>query len=305
MNMNLLRIFHEAARCGSFTLAAHELHLTQPGVSKHIRELERCLSAPLFDRVGKRVHLTQAGEILYQTTAEIFATLAGAKAQIRDLQGLTCGTLSIAASITIGTYLLPLQLVRFRELHPGVDLKLDIALSRQAVARVLDHAAELAFVGHSEEDARLVVTPFLIDRMFLAIPPAHPWQQRTKPVALRELADQPFLLSRQGSGTRIVVEDLLRNKGVVLRQTMEMGTTEGVKQGIAAGLGISILSEHVIRTDLTAERIAVVPLRGVDLKRTLYIVRHKDRSLSEAGKAFLKLLKGSFESVGIPGDPQC
>lgn len=291
MNLNLLRIFYEAARCGSFTQAANELHLTQPGISKHIRELERCLDAPLFDRVGKRVLLTQAGEILYRATIDIFSTLAGAQARIRDVQGLAGGTLRIAASITIGTYLLPSLLARFRGLYPDVEPALDIVLSRQAVARVLDYAADIAFVGHYEENARLIVTPFLIDRMFLIVPATHPWRQGTKPVALRELAEQPFLLSRQGSGTRLVVEDLLRKNGVVLRTTMELGTTEGVKQGVAAGLGISILSEHVIRNDLAAGLIAAVPLAGISLERSLYIVRHKDRYLSDAGQAFLDLLE--------------
>ncbi len=292
MNLNLLRIFHEAARWRSFTRAASELHLTQPGISKHIRELERCLGAPLFDRVGKKVLLTQAGEILYRTTGEIFTALAGARAGIRDLQGLSRGTLSIAASITIGTYLLPRLLVRFRERYPGVELKLDIALSRQAVARVLDHAAEIGFVGHCEEDARLVVTPFLTDCMLLIVPATHPWKGRTKPVPLQELVDQPFLLSRQGSGTRLAVEGFLKDAGIVLRQTMELGTTEGVKHGVAAGLGVAILSEHVVRADLVSGLIDSVPLEGIDLRRDLYLVRHKDRYLSEAAQAFLNLLEG-------------
>jgi len=289
MNLNLLRIFHGAARSGSFTRAAEELHLTQPGISKHIKELERCCGARLFDRIGKRVILTQAGEILYRTTTGIFRELGEVRAKIDDLKGVAGGKLDIGASITIGTYILPELLARFRESYPGVEIKLDIALSQQIADKVLDHAVEIGFVGHHAQDVRLSVTSFMTDRMVLVLAPRHPWAGRRAPVRFRELAGQPFLFSRPGSGTRMVVEGLLDSAQVTLTNTMELGTTEGVKQGVAVNLGISILSEHVVRNELSSGAIVTVPLDGADLERELYLVRRKDRYLSEAAQAFLEL----------------
>jgi DNA-binding transcriptional LysR family regulator len=291
MNLNLLRIFHMAAKTGSFTRAATELHLTQPGISKHIKELERCWETRLFDRVGKKVLLTQAGEILYRTTGDIFNALTEAQARIHDLRGLASGKLSIGSSITIGSYILPELLVEFRENYPDVELKLDITLSRQTVEKVLDYSVEIGFVGHYEYKKSLVITPFMTDALLLIVSATHEWGERTRPVPLQKLVDYPFLLSRLGSGTRIAVDNLLKSAGVRLGTTMELGTTEGVKHAVAAGLGVSILSEHMVRKEVASGAIRTIPLEGIDLKRHLYLVRHKDRYLSEAAQAFLKQLK--------------
>lgn len=291
MNLNLLRIFHSAAKLGNFTRAAKELHLTQPGISKHIKELERCYGTRLFDRLGKKVMLTQAGEILYRTTGDIFNLISESKARIDDLQGLARGKLSIGSSITIGTYMLPELLVKFREKYPGVEIKLDISFSQQTVDKVLDNSLEIGFVGHYEQDKRLIVTPFKTDQMVLVLSAKHEWAGRKKSVRLPELLDQPFLLSRQGSGTRIVLEELFKDKGVTLKKTMEFGTTEGIKQAVAANLGISILSRHVVFKELASGAIKTIPLKGMDLKRNLYLVRRKDRYLSEAAQAFLNLFE--------------
>jgi DNA-binding transcriptional LysR family regulator len=290
MNMNLLRIFHATAKLKSFTRAAAELHLTQPGISKHIKELEEHYGTRLFDRVGKRVVITQAGEILFRMTSDIFNMVAEAEARINDLRGLARGKLSIGSSITIGTYVLPELLVEFRRRYPYAELKLDIGLSQQAVDKVLDHSLEIAFIGHYEHDKRLVVTPFMTDRLLLIVAATHEWGKRTKPVPLQKLVDQPFLLSKQGSGTRTVMDNLFKSAGLTLRETMELGTTEGVKHAVAAGLGVSILSEHMVRKEVASGCIKTIPVEGIDLKRDLYLVRHKDRYLSEAAQAFLNLL---------------
>jgi DNA-binding transcriptional LysR family regulator len=289
MNLNLLRVFHAAAKASSFTRAAQEIHLTQPGISKHIKVLERHYGTRLFERIGKQVVLTQAGEILYRTTGDIFRLLNESKSRIGDLRGLCGGRLSIGASITIGTYILPEWLVAFRQKYPAVKLQLDIALSQQVVGKVLDNTLELGFVGHSEQDQRLTVTPFMTDQLVLILPPGHEWAERTAPVTLQELAAQPFLLARQGSGTRMVLEQLFASSGVAVREILEFGTTEGVKQAVAAGLAISILSKHVVAKELSSGTIVSLPLQDVDLKRELYLVHHKDRYLSAAAKAFLQV----------------
>lgn len=136
MNINQLRIFHAVARLLNFTLAAKELCLTQPGISKHIKDLEEYYGTRLFDRLGKRVILTQAGEILFRSTGQIFNLIDESKTRIDDLVGLKCGKLSLGASSTIGTYILPDLLVRFRQEHASVEIKVGVGRCRQIVCKV-------------------------------------------------------------------------------------------------------------------------------------------------------------------------
>jgi DNA-binding transcriptional LysR family regulator len=294
MNMNQLKIFHTVATRLSFTRAADELHLTQPGISKHVRALEEYYGARLFDRVGKRIVLTQAGEILYKTTAAVFVLLEEAKSRIDDLKGLTGGKLSIGAGVTIAAYILPGMLTRFRKDAPAVEITVETGFSRQIVEKVLDNALELGFVGHYASDPRLVVRTFMKDHMALIVSPRHPWAKRKSPVRLTEIVDQMFLLSKQGSGTWRLVSNLLGNSGIALKNTMELGTTEGVKQAVVADLGVSILSRHVLAGELSSGMLKEIPLSCDRLERDLFLVYHKGRYLSPAAQAFLSL----FPPVG-------
>jgi DNA-binding transcriptional LysR family regulator len=289
LNLNLLRVFHAVSQLLSFTRAAEKLHLTQPGISRHIKELETFYETRLFDRLGKKVILTQEGEILYRATGTMFDLLRESKARIHDLHGLSGGKLVVGASITIGDYILPALLVKFREAYPDVEIKLDIALSLQVVDRILSNTVEIGFIGHYAEDRMLTVVPFKEDKMLLVVAAKHPWATRKTSVSLKELADQPFLLSREGSGTRNTVEALLDKAGIILNNTMELGTTEGVKQSVEVNLGISILSQHVVMKEIAAGTIKALRLSGVALTRNLYLVRHKDRYLSASAQAFIEI----------------
>ena len=289
MNMNQLKIFHSVARLLNFTRASEELHLTQPGISKHIKALEEYYGTPLFDRLGKRVVLTQAGEILYKATTSVFTLLDESKSRIDDLAALTGGKLNIGGSVTISTYILPGMLMKFRKNAPAVEISVDTAFSRQIVDKVLDNTLELGFVGHYQPDARLAVRVFMTDRMALVVSPRHPWAKRKSPVRLTELANQMYLLSKQGSGTWQLVSHLLDSSGIVLNNTMELGTTEGLKQAVAAGLGISILSKHVLVGELSSGMLLEIPLACEGLERDLFLVYHKDRYLSQAARAFIAL----------------
>ena len=301
MNMNQLKIFHSVARLLNFTRASEELHLTQPGISKHIKSLEEYYGTRLFDRLGKKVVLTQAGEILYRATTGLFDLLKESRSRIDDLEGLAGGKLSIGGSVTIATYILPGMLTRFRKNAPGVEITVDTAFSGQIVDKVLKNTLELGFVGHCRPDERLAVRTFKTDGMTLVVSPRHPWAQRKAPVRLAELTDQMFLLSKRGSGTFKVLSGMLESSGVLLQNTMELGTTEGLKQAVAAGLGISILSNHVLAGELASGALLEIPLECDGLKRELFLVYHKDRYLSRAARAFIALFDidpADFDQVG-------
>lgn len=296
MRLDRLRIFHVAAQKLSFTAAAEALHLTQPGVTKHIQELERQYGQPLFDRLGKSVALTQAGQILWQASAEVFHRLDEAKARIDDLGQARGGQLCVGASNSIGTGLLPHLLARFARAHPGVELATDIGLSGDIEKRLLEQALDVGLLGHAPSAPALEATAFAYDRLVLVVPPGHPWAGRADPVAAAELANEVFLMSRPGSGTRRLIEARLAEAGVTLRRKQEMGSTEGVKRSVEAGLGISLLSHCVVQKEVAAGWLSVVPTVGLPTERTYYLAHRRDRYLPAAARAFIQLLLAEGDS---------
>ena len=290
MNFNQLRVFQSAARLLNFTRAAEELHLTQPGISKHLKELEWYYGTRLFERLGKKLVLTQAGEALFEATSAAFNLLGDAKTRIDDLNGLAAGKLVMGACNTIGTYILPDKLVQFRQRYQAIEIKVETAFSRQIAEKVLDNSIELGLVGHYHPDDRLSVRTFMTERLVLIASPHHPWARRKTAVRLSELAHQTVLLAKRGSGTWRIVEALMAQKEVQLGSTIELGTSEGVKRAVAANMGVAILSRHLLDHELASGTIKAVPLAGGEPSRDLYLIHHKDRYLSRAAQAFVELL---------------
>ncbi len=289
MNMNQLRVFHAVATLQSFTRASEKLCLTQPGISKHIRQLEEWFGIRLFDRLGKKVPPTQAGEILFEATKTIFKIIDDAKARIDDLKGMTGGKLTIGASFTAGTYIVPGILGRFNQMYPGVVILLDISLSQRIAEKVISNELDIGFIGAPYEDERLITRKLRQDTLVLIVPKDHQWKNR-KSIRVAELADQPFILSKKGSGTRTVIEKQVENAGVKIKKKIEFGNTEAVKKAVAAGIGISIISESAIMNELTAGLIKTVNISDCVLKRTFYFIYHKDKFRTNASKALINLL---------------
>ena len=289
MNLNQLRIFHVAAKLQSFTLASEHLHLTQPGISKHIKGLEEHYGLRLFDRLGKKVVLTQAGEILFAATGKISNLLNDVGKQIDDLKGLSGGKLTLGASFTAGTYILPTILGNYRKKYPDVQIQLDIALSRQISEKVLMNTLDLGFVGHSVYDERLIIKNFFLDELVVIVPADHEWASK-KTVWPDELVRQQFILARQGSGTRKSLEEKLKKIGVTLEKTLEFGNTETVKKAVEAGLGISIISGHAIVRELSAGTLKALSISKADFTRTFSVIHLKDKYLNNAVTALLNFL---------------
>ncbi len=288
-NLNSLRIFHAVARLQSFTRASEALFLTQPGISKYIKDLEEYYGIRLFDRLGKKVSLTQAGETLFSKVDRIFNLLDQAKAEIDDVKGMKGGELRIGSSITIGIYFLPDILKRFRELYPGLGVMLDIDLNRQIVEQVLGNAIDIGLLGAPVDDDRLVMTPFFTDELAVIVPCNKYWAARDR-IRPDELLPENFILARNGSGTRTIVEERLKEAGISLKSTIEFGHTEAVKKAVEAGLGISIISRLAVSREEKLGLVRSIPLDGVDLRRRFYFTYRKDKYLSHAAKTFLQFI---------------
>jgi DNA-binding transcriptional LysR family regulator len=288
-NLNQLRVFHVTAKRQSFTRAAEALFLTQPGISKHIKDLEDYYGVRLFDRLGKKVMLTRAGDILYAKTEIIFNMIDQLKVEIDELQGLDRGTLNISANINLGIYILPAILGRFRTMYPKIKLHMNIALNQQVIEMVLNNSVDFGFLGAPINDDRLKVVPFFKDELVLIVPSNHEWAVRDT-IEPHELLRCPFIFTPQGSGTRAIVEERLGNRGIHLKNTTEFGITEAVKKAVEEGLGVSIISKATISREEHLGVIRVLRVSGVDLTRDLYFAYRKDKYLSNPNKMFLQFI---------------
>ncbi|MGD8894312.1 MAG: selenium metabolism-associated LysR family transcriptional regulator [Desulfobacterales bacterium] len=290
MNLDRLKIFHAVAKFQSFTRASEKLFLTQPGISKHIKLLEEFYGTTLFDRLGKKIALTQAGKILYEATKDIFSLIDEAKARIDDIEGLATGALKVGASFTIGIYIAPDFLAEFRNQHPNISVSLDISLSRHIVNKVRRNLLDVGLVGAPPKDEKLISARVLMDELVVIIPHDHKWANRKK-LRPKELTEQPFILSKVGSGTRQTIMDRLKNNGVILKNYLEFGNTEAVKKAVESGLGISILSKYVVSREVEAGLLVAIPLSKIDLMRGIFLIYHKDKYLTNTIRSFMDLFE--------------
>lgn len=297
VNLEQLRIFQAVAQTRSFTRAASLVHLTQPGISKHVKQMEQYFGVPLFDRTGRKATLTEAGAILFEATQGIMAIIDVAEMRIEDLKGLRGGRLRLGSSFPVGVYLLPEVLAAFRKRYPAVEVRLDISLSEAIEAKLLANELDLGLVSHDARDPRVVAKAFMTDELIAIVPENHKWvaRRRIKP---QDLAGETFIVAAQGAGTRAVVEERLKAQGVVLRNVFEFGNLEGVKHAVEAGLGISIQVRSVVRREISAGTLHDVRLAGMDTSFQFYYAYRKNVHLSYAANAFLALLTAGGKDTG-------
>ena len=290
VSLHQLSVFRAVARHQSFTRAAEELYISQPAVSAHVRELERLYGVELFEQVGRRVRLTEAGCLLEEYANRLLALIEESRRALDELKGLERGRLEVGASTIPGAYFLPEALGRFKARHPGVEVALHIADTHQVLGMVRRADVELAVVGESREEDGLRRQPYRSDELVLVVAAAHPWA-REGLTDLMGLAEEPFILRERGSSTRENAEALLGRVGVAPRVVMEWESTEAIKKAVEAGLGVSILSAHAVELEVACGRLSTVRHPALACRRQFYIVSHGDRRLSPAARAFAALLE--------------
>jgi DNA-binding transcriptional LysR family regulator len=294
-NLNQLRIFSEISKAGNITRAAERLKLSQPAVSKQLVELEQSVGMALFDRLPRGVRLTAAGEILRDHAARIFATEIAAEQELAELAGLSRGRLSVGASTTIGSYLVPRLFGEFHRAHPQIQLELEIANTAAIQDAVLDNRVDLGltegFVASDALDVEIVHR----DEMVAIAAKGHPLLLRA-PLPARALADTAFILREKGSGTRDVIEAALAEAGVAVEPTMSLGSTEAVKNAVAAGLGVAIVSRLAVELELGAGHLALLELSDLRIRRALHLVRLRSKRTFPAVDAFVRVLRRAFSA---------
>ncbi|HZU14218.1 MAG TPA: LysR substrate-binding domain-containing protein [Chloroflexota bacterium] len=285
-----IRVFQAVAAHLSYSRAAEELAISQPGVTFHIKALEREYGLPLFERVGRRLYLTDAGTRLAAYVHRMTLWEEEARVELQELKGLDSGTLVIGASATIGIYLLPEVVGEFRKRHPGIKVSLRVGNKRHTVERLLANELDFGLVAGPVEDATLVAEPYLDDELIVIVAPTHRFA-REKVVYPGELRRETFLVREAGSGTQERMEERMSALGIEPADTMQLGSTEAIKQAVAADLGISIASRYSVQAELQGGRLCAAAVPALQMQRQLLLLHHKDKRLSKTAVAFRLLLQ--------------
>lgn len=279
-----LRVFSEVARHLSFARAAEALHLTPPAVTMQVKELEAHVGLPLFDRSGRQVALTTAGEYMLVYARRMLATLKDAEDAAARLKGVELGQLVIGM-VSTAKYFLPKLLARFREEHPGVDIRLAVGNREQLVALLHAGEVDIAIMGRPPKELATRAEPFAAHPHVFVAPPGHVLVHAGT-VLPGQLGDQPFLMRESGSGTRAALEQFLEAQHVTVNTAMEMSSNETIKQAVMAGMGLSFLSLHTIGLEQRHGLIAVLDVRGAPVVRAWNCVHTLSKLLSPAAEAF-------------------
>lgn len=301
MDLHRLEIFVKVAELKSFTLAAEVLRLSQPTVSEHIRSLEEMAGDTLVDRLGRELRLTPAGQILHRYALKLLHLREEALQALADYRGELTGRMMIGASTIPGSYLLPQIIGKFKGQYPTIQITLRIANTAAVGEMILKGEAGLGLVGSKLPEKRLGFEEVYLDELTLAVAPQHPWARQAN-VAVAELYGQPFIMRERGSGTQMAVQEILGSHGLdfsKLAVAAEMPNTESVRQSIKAGLGIGILSRLAVAAELAHGDLVAVPIRGVELRRPLYLVHRLNRDLPAVYTAFEKFVRLGQEEWAV------
>ena len=292
MDLRKLEVFCEVYELKSFSQAGKACLLSQPTVSEHIRHLETHLDVRLFDRLGREVVPTRAGEILYNYARRMLNLKREARQTLERYRGKMSGDLELGGSTIPGQYILPSLIGRFRENFPDIFIKLIIADTMKITNMVLDGQLELGVVGAKMKNNKLQFEQLFDDELVLAVSPDHRWSKHSA-IRLEKLPRAPFIMREHGSGTRMMMLEIFEQAGhdsQEFKVVAEMGSTDAIRQAIKAKVGVSILSRRAIADELQFEQLCHIPVKGLSLARNFYLVTHNKRSRSPVGQAFVDYL---------------
>ena len=287
LTLRQLEVFEAVARLGSLTRAAEALHLTQPAVSLQMKGLADAVGRPLTEPLGRGLRLTQAGRDLHEACRELAAVWSGFEAKLDDEAALRRGTLRVSV-VTTAKYFLPKALGLFVRQHPGIEVELDVQNREGVMARLRDRMDDLHIMDSPPSDWAVAAQPFLDNPLVVVAPRAY--RAPREPATLADLAGERFLFREAGSGTRMAVEEHLARERASLPRRMVVGSNEAIKQAVAGGLGLAVLSRHAV-SDADLPELRILPVRGFPIRRAWYIVHWRDLRLSAPGAAFKEFLR--------------
>ncbi|MFE4814628.1 LysR family transcriptional regulator [Peribacillus simplex] len=278
MKLENLKMFCLVVDEGSISQAARLSFLSQPAVTRQIHQLENYYNTLLFDREEGRLRVTEAGKLLYPFAKAIVNDFNHSKEVIQQSTGKYNANLIVGASLTIGEYLLPSLLGRFKKQQPEIKVTLTIKNTPRVLEDLSNDVIDLALVEGLVENSDFIVDKFAEDELILVCPSDHPWKDR-KEIQLEELGNERMIWRESISGTRLIVENMLREHGILekIESYMEIGSTQAIKSAVEAGLGISILPRLTVARELEQGFLREVGISRIDITRNLWLVRKNNR----------------------------
>ena len=286
--LHQLKIFDAVARHLSFARAAEELHLTPPALSIQVKQLADVIGQPLFEQIGKKISLTPAGSASWATCQDVLNRLEQLSQELDALRGLEKGSLRIA-TLSTEKYFIPRLIGDFCIKHPGVDTSLHMGNREALLERLARNQDDLYILGQPPEHMNVISEPFADNHLVVLANPEHPLAHE-KDIAPTRLKDMPFILREAGSGTRLATEKFFERYGFVPSARMELGSNEAIKQIVACGLGIAVLSASALRAELVTKEIVILDVRGFPLERKWYMAYPVGKHLTPATRVFMEYL---------------
>ncbi len=288
VTLRQLEAFIAVARNLSYTRAAEELNLSQPAVSMQIKQLENQIGQALFEQMGKKIYLTEAGREVRQYARTVIQHIEDMEAGLASLKGLERGTLSISVATT-AHYFAPQLLSIFCERYPGVNVKLDVTNRESLVSQLENNTVDMVIMGRPPEEIEVEAGTFMENPLVLIAPPDHPFT-REKSIQLKKLEDEVFLVREKGSGTRKAMEMFFAQHGIHMKTGMEVSSDEAIKRSVQAGLGLGIMSRDAIQNELQLGHLSIPDVLHFPIMRHWYVMHRKGKRLSPVAQAFKSFL---------------
>jgi DNA-binding transcriptional LysR family regulator len=295
LTLRQLQVFESAATKLNFSLAAKQLYLSQPAVSMQIKQLEESIGLPLFEQMGKKIFLTEAGRELFRYSHNITQQLTEMEAVFDEMKGLEYGKLTISV-VNTANYFTPKLLARFCERYPNINVILQVANRDAVLKQLADNNTDLAVLGQPPDGLDVSAEPFLDNPLVVIAAPGHPLT-KIKRIKFSRLAEETFLSREQGSGTRSAMERVFAQHKIQPHISMEMETNEAIKQAVQAGMGLGILSLHSIELELETKRLAMLNVEYFPLPRQWFVAHRCNKRLSSAALAFKDFLLAEAKKI--------
>ncbi|MHB0991461.1 MAG: LysR substrate-binding domain-containing protein [Burkholderiales bacterium] len=300
-----LKVFESVARNLSYTRAAEELHLTQPTVSIQLKQLTDIVGYPLLEQIGKRIFLTELGKELLKVARATFDNFSRFEMLVSDIKGVKAGKLRVTV-ITTAKYFVPRLLGSFYKRYPGIEVFLTVTNRERVLQRLANNEDDLYILGQPPEHMDVHAEMFLENPLVVVAACDHPLAGQTG-IPIGRIAEEPFLMREQGSGTRLSAQRFFGDRGMQLKIRMELGSNEAIKLAVAGGLGIAVISAHTLALERNSEELSILDVEGFPIRRQWYLAYPAGKQLTVVSSAFRDFLKEEGRTVanrylaGIPG----
>ena len=289
MNINQLKIFYYAAKNGNLSVAAQELFITQPPLTKGIQRLQEHYEIRFVDFVGKKLVLTDAGEVLYKIAEKIFELENQAEESIRDFQQRKRGHIRILSSESFGDYYLPRIIIPFNKAYPLIRVSMNILPTEQVVENTVSLNCDLGFISYPIAHKKLIVKEVLEDKLVIITPRDHLLALK-KRLTPHDLEEQPFIMHEKGSAPRQTIEELIRKSGISVKIPLELSSNRAIKRAVEEGVGIALISIKVANEEIRTKRMHAIDMAHPAMKRKFFLVHHKDKYISESLRLFIDMV---------------